>query len=378
MPSIPRNAHSLTLAILCAATAHPGVATAETLVGPYPFAVGDKFVFDHTSTDTVQSGSGEPVVTTQTYTETTTILAAVKIAYPPSSGGTVTAYPFQTVASWSTADGKNSVKTIEYRNFVAGGGTTNYLDYGFNTVTDLAQPDGVTLHKSEVHYYGTPLILDELPQTSGASWVEPIVRTVVTDNYYITGTGDSNVLDSKEITSADGSYSESGMDTDVPFAIVQKSNGTGTETRGPSNSQEEWSFALPKSSADGDVIPVTVTFDGKTGVNEVPDWFPGGHAAPNPLTTQAMTDKGNVAVPAGCGKYAGKTARLLVLTYGQVAPVSGYTWNESDGFYVISKVGRVCLTVAYTRIGYDSKVTGKVVSTETYSSQEGMIKETVK
>ncbi len=186
------------------------------------------------------------------------------------------------------------------------------------------------------------------------------------------------MLDSKYASSADGSYTDSGMNTDVQFDIVQKANGTGTKTIGPSTAQEEWSFALPETSSKGEIIPVTVTFEGKRGVNDVPDWFPGGGAAPQPLATQAGADKGLVAVPAGCGKYAGKRAQLLQATYSQVAPVAGYTLDETNAWYVIPKIGRVCLTDTYTRVTYDSEVSGKVVSTEVFASSAGLISEVVK
>jgi hypothetical protein len=363
---------------LASAALPAGQAAAATLIGPYPFAPGDQFVFAYASTDSVQKGTGAPTVTTQSYTETTTIEPAVKYSFPPGSGSTVTAYPVETKASSTSSAGTYTRKIIEYRNFVADGKVTDYLLYGYSDVSDLVESKDVTLHESTVRTWETPFILDELPEKTGAGWAEPIARHQTIDNEYYTSTGDENVLQSKVVGKPDGSYTDDGLDYDVPYDIAQKSGGTGTLLRGPSGSQEEWSFALPKSSSKGEIVPVTITYEGKTGMNSVPDWYPGGGAPADPLTTEGLTDKGTATVPKGCGHYAGSKAQLLESTYSQLAPAAGFTLVETDTYYIVPKIGRACYEVNYTRTTYDAKVKGDVTEVEIFSSTLGLEKETLK
>jgi hypothetical protein len=374
---MPTKTQKIAFAAICAAAAPSGFASAETLMGPYPFAPGDKFVYAFTSTETVQKGDKPPNVTKTAYTATTTILPAVQYTYPPS-GGAVTAYPVQTTASWTDSEGAHTYKSIEYRNFVTIDKVLTYVDYGTVNSMVVAEPDNITLHDSTSKIYATPLIFDKIPEVTGATWAEPIAWTGSTDNYFITSMGQSNVLSSKFVNKANGSYSDTGMNYDVPYALVQNANGTGTNIVGPGTAEEEWIYGLPEKSSSGDIIPVTVVFDGQQGLNKVPDWFPGGGAAPNPLSASSLTDKGMVMVPAGCGKYAGKKARFIVITFRQLAPVNGYLLNQTDGFYIVNKIGRVCLTETQTRVTYDSEVTGDVTSTDTLTSMTGFISETVK
>jgi hypothetical protein len=366
--------HIIFAGVACAITAP---VSAATLVGPYPFAAGDIFTFSYQSTDSVTKTSGKPVVTTQSYTETTTIMPPVNYAFPPS-GGTVTAYPVETRATSTGSAGALTLKLIEYRNFVPSASGTNYVIYGYSDVSDLVESPTIALHESTVRVYDTPFVLDQLPETTAAGWSEPIAWKETVDNEYVTSQGGSNVLQSKFFGMANGSYTDSGMSYDVPYAVVQKANGTGTLTEGPSDAEEAWNFGLPKTSASGEIIPVIVSFAGKTGANSVPDWFPGNGAPPVPLTTQAMVDQGVRKIPAGCGAYAGRNARLLALTYAQLAPVSGYTIDETDDYFVIAKIGRACQTTKFTRTDYDSQVKGAVTSVETFSSTLGLMKERVK
>jgi hypothetical protein len=355
----------------------PLAASAATLVGPYSFAVGDVFTFAYNSTTSLQKGSGAPTVATQSYIETTTILPPVNFAY--ASGHVAKAYPFETRGSSTTSAGTLTYTEVVYRNFVTNSGVKDYLEYGYTTTSNLLRPDNVTKHLSTTRTFTTPFLLDQLPEKSNATWKQPIDFKDVINDYYShpTGPGDTNILQSTTTRSADGSYIDSGMDFDVPFTIVQKPNGTGTLTIGPASTPEQWEFGLPKSSGKGEIIPVIVSFVGKTGFNSVPDWFPGHGSPANPLTTLSMADKGTQAVPAGCGKYAGKPSTLLQLTYDQLSPVGGYTFQETDDFYVISNVGRVCVTKAYTKTNYDQKVTGKVISVDTFSSTAGLVSETL-
>jgi hypothetical protein len=306
----------------------------------------------------------------------TTILPPVSFTYAP--GHVVKAYPYETKATSASPTGSYSLTKTEYRNFLTAGTVTNDFEYGFSIVSDLVRPDKVIKHLSTIRTYTTPFLLDQLPEKPNASWRLPIDNKESIDNKFLTVMGASNILQSTNTRNADGSYLDSGLQFDVPFTVSQKANGTGTLTIGPAVSPEVWDFSLPQPGVKGKIIPVIVSFAGKTGNNSVPDWYSGHGAPANPLTTQTIVDKGLQPVPTGCGKYAGKPAVLLHLTYAQLSTVSGYTFDQTNDYYVINKIGRVCLIEKFTQTSYDQKVTGKVQSVETFSSTAGLISESLR
>ena len=82
--------------VACGFLALSTPASAATDIGPYPFKVGDQFVFAYASTDSASKDGGTPSVTKEAYTETATIAAPVRYAFPAGSNTTVAAYPFVT------------------------------------------------------------------------------------------------------------------------------------------------------------------------------------------------------------------------------------------------------------------------------------------
>ena len=353
-------------------------AVAAKLVGPYPFAVGDSFTFQHTSEDSVQKGAtGTPTVTTDSFTEMTIIQAPVKYDYPPSKG-TVTAYPYRTTATRTSSAGHFMLSVVEYRNFIGSAGAQHDVEYGYTETSDLVRPDKVDEKLETALVYGSPLILDELPEKTGAHWPEPIAETETVDNRYLTGTASSNILQSKLARQSTGAYTDSGMSYDVPYIIAQKANGTGTHDLGPADATEEYTYGLPTPGAEGDTIPVQVTFEGKTGHNSVPDWYPGKKAPANPLTISSKADLGLVKIPTGCGRYYGKTGRLLRETYTQLSTAAGYTFDRTDSYYIVPNVGRACYAELYTRTDYDNDKSGAVTSIETFKEVDVLMSETLK
>jgi hypothetical protein len=352
-----------------------GGAAAATVKHGYPFAPGDSFTYNFNSTVSVKpSCKGTPVVTTTSYPETTTIMPAITYSYPPGNSATV--YPFVTTATTTTANGALTVTNTDYRNFVTNGSSTDLVDYGLDYISTLQEPNNVTQHQETTRKYLAPLLRDQEPRQAKKILPFPVSFNDIENNYYLAPTM-TNILQSNATRNVDGSYTESGTTYDTPFSIQQNSDSTGQGIEGPSNAPETWTFLLPQVTSKGDVIPVQATYGGASGTTYVPDWFP-GHAAPrNPLAKSSYVDKGGKKVPAGCGIYAGKTAALLQMTYSNLAPVAGYLYSETDAYYVVNGVGRVCMEVTHSQETYDQEVSGKCLSAQTFHSTEGLVSESI-
>ncbi len=364
------------LAALMVVTGAAG-ASAATVKEGYPFKAGDSFTYTYVGTNAVQAGcTGTPAVSTQTYTEVTTIQPPTNYTVPP--GIAVTAYPFQTTATTTTSNGTLTVNNVDYRNFVTNGDTTDFVDYGFVHSTTTTMPQNVTEYDTNSRTYLTPFLRDQFPRAPQTTLPLPVAFNHVVNDYVVAPTNTANVLQSNQTRQVDGSYTESGMTYDVPYAIVQNADSTGTGTEGPADAPETWSFSLPETRHSHEVIPVVATYGGASGTNFVPDWFPGHGAPPNPLASSAFVDEGLKKVPANCGIYAGKRATLLHETYTDLGAVAGNLYSETDDYYVVDRVGRVCMDVTTTTKVYDQEVTGECETATTVHTLEGLVSETLR
>jgi hypothetical protein len=288
----------------------------------------------------------------------------------------VPAYTLRTTGS--TPTGSASLDYSDYINLVAAGGTTQYVEYGYDykDVRDLTH--GVIEHDHTVLTYATPYEYDSLPETRGAGWTEPVAFSETVDDYYHTSQNNPNILSGTLTQAADGSYTASGEQYNVPVTRLLRSNGTGQLVEGPASGSVEWSFALPQSSSSGEVIPATESYDGQMATNLVPDWYPGGGAPSSPLAIASMTDTGSTKAPAKCGKRAGSVATHLTSTYVQLDPVAGFTLTDVQQFYVVPGVGYICKLDASVQTYYDNEVTGKVTSVTKTNVSQVLISEVLK
>ena len=251
--------------------------------------------------------------------------------------------------------------------------------YGYNSTSATVVSAEETLHQSLSRTYTTPFLLDRLPEATGAALAEPIAWHESIDDHYITSQGQSNVLTSTVVTNASSAYTESGMDYDVPYGIVQNANGTGTYRRGPTSATEEWTSARPISSAKGEVIPVTVTFEGQTGVNDVPELVPPARCSrrarlrPPGLWTRGRRPCPQVAAPTPASLRGCCRSRRSSSPPSTATPTTRPTITTSSPASVVP-----AKRSQYTRTDYDARVTGKVVSVEKFSSTLGLVKEMLK
>jgi hypothetical protein len=358
--------------ISCLGTLPAQPAAAVTLAGGvYPFAVGDTFVYTVTKTETTSSATGIRVATTsEPFAETTVIGAAT--TYDGKK-----AYPYTTTASYASAGTAVTIHDVEYRNFVTVGKELYDSDYGY-VDADTSLATGKKLLRLNVNRtYGalealSPYLFDILPRP--ASWGEPVALDETTNDYYDVSAPNNNVLQSHLVRASDGSLRDSGLSYDVPFSAVLNSNGTGYSSAGPAQGGTTWTYGVAQPGDKGYVIPATETYDSKTHTNLVPDWYPGHKLAPKPLATSVMR-VGTAKVPKGCGEAAGEPATELVATYAQVNPAQAFTYDETDDYFVIAGLGRVCHTQHIVETIYDSKVSGDITSVTTTNWEYGLSSE---
>jgi hypothetical protein len=352
------------VALACALPA--AAAPLATVV--FPFAVGDSFTYLNAETDVVKTTKGT-TTTPFAYSATTTI-------EPATVFNGLHAYPYHTTASYHEGTAAVTISDLEWRNFVPAGGRWYYSSYGYNYSTVSVKSPQVTEYITDKRTRATPFYYDVLPE-SPATFAEPVAEVESYDDYDQTTLGASNVLSYTETRSTDGSLTVSGMDYDVPYQHVVNSNGTGTDHAGPNQGGTLWAYGLPVKGASGYVIPATETYAGQMHTNDVPDWFP-SHAAPaKPLAAAKIADLGTVVAPAGCGTRAGTPATLLAYSFNQLDPVNGDTYVETDDYYIVAGLGRICHLENTLETYYDQKVTGKVTETKSSASSEVLTSEHV-
>jgi hypothetical protein len=186
------------------------------------------------------------------------------------------------------------------------------------------------------------------------------------------------VLQAKRAQASDGSYKETGFEYDVPYTLLLNANGTGSNSYGPAVGGVEWTFGVPQAGGSGYIIPATEYYDSMTHTNSVPDWYPGHHLPPQPLATNTMRDFGKQTAPKGCGKkQGGQLATHIESMYVGLDPVYGDTYDETQDYYVVPGIGRICRLDHIVETFYQEYFTGKVTAVTTTDSAEVLVSERV-
>ena len=151
------------------------------------------------------------------------------------------------------------------------------------------------------------------------------------------------------------------------------SNGSASEklTQTGYNKLTE-TFGAPTSHNGQEVVPVTTSGGNPLPATPapklttyVPDWFPGGGAAPSPLQNEPTTYLGVQTMPSSCGSYAGSQAGEVQYTGYELDPLGGSYYVYASNYYLADGVGLVCNVSTSTETYYDNLVTGKVLYTDT-------------
>jgi hypothetical protein len=78
-----------------------------------------------------------------------------------------------------------------------------------------------------------------------------------------------------------------------------------------------------------------------------------------------MTDFGSVKAPAACGARAGTPATKLENDFKELDPVAGFTYDETDTYYVKPGLGRICRLISTIETLYDNKTNGAIDGVKT-------------
>jgi hypothetical protein len=153
------------------------------------------------------------------------------------------------------------------------------------------------------------------------------------------------------------------------------SNGTGKLTNATTGQNLlTVTVGLPAVQHAKAVIPVTTAggnpLPGKpkpASTVDVPDWYPSHDAAPKPLASSEITDKGLVSAPAACGKRAGVKAFDLHGESTRLDPLAATYLVETEDEYDAAGLGSICSileskTSEYSDSAFES---GKVIGTVT-------------
>jgi hypothetical protein len=211
-------------------------------------------------------------------------------------------------------------------------------------------------------YVSPYYIEDVIPEHKGGTFSRNQTATL-TYSGYVTGTTDAN---------ANGAYSLTQSVAGNSFAINLNADGSGTDVITTPPNTTAWTFGLPTTVSGATVIPVMASFNGGAPtVTNVPDWFPGGGAASQPLQTDTVTENGPTPLPASCNvppEYAILSTSSTEVFY-ELDPVGGYTTTYTLDEYDSPIFGSLCYNQVTTINSYDNVDTGTLQATQTVTYQ---------
>ena len=147
--------------------------------------------------------------------------------------------------------------------------------------------------------------------------------------------------------------------TSIGTNSEDRADGSGRMTTIPANAAaSETTFGSPVKMGAAFVIPVTTR--GKT--TDVPDWFPGGGAPPQPITNDTFAIAAPVTTPHACGKMAGLMADDLHEAVQTVSVTRG-TVARRDTHYYDTTAGTVCRIETIELDEYANTTSGKLIGT---------------
>ena len=344
-----------------AANRPPGHASPNATATPQPFPLVNGYadVFTFSETETVAYPSATPVAYSYTGAE------ADEDACPVTFDGISNLCDDQLVTSSGEA-------AEFYEAYVTNpSGQTPLAEYGAEQ-SSVDPP-----YTSSIVQYWTPYaIYFNYPQVQGQTFNDDdftdaeVANTYGPNGYVATTSG---------AEAPDGSYKYVTTESDPAThykedAVTQvHSDGSAAETLTQTgyNKLTE-TFGAPVARDSHEVIPVTTEGgNAKPAKPEpkrttyVPDWFPGGGAAPSPLQNEPTTYLGIETVPTGCGSFSGTQAGEVQQIATFLDPLAGEWSVQQINNYLVNGLGLVCAVEASTNTYYDNFVTGNVLYTIT-------------
>lgn len=285
-------------------------------------------VAKYTGSDTIVHTFANPAPGQANYTEsytfaqTTTVnLAAAGSAAPYDINSTATYTALQAPAAGTQ---KESTTTDSFETQTNSGSNAQVLlDGQKSTATGTDISGGLTgggpytLTTSSTTKYATPQTLGVYPLVTGATYAEPLARTVAGTETDTNAAGAGPAL-AYESSSSQTFATGGGLTRNAQFTnaesstLTENANGSAqVRETGPLFTLSE-TIGIPVAGATGYTIPVTYTRQPATlGATPAPsatpvasnavDWYPGGGPPVQPLSSETVTVKGAATtLPAGC------------------------------------------------------------------------------
>ncbi len=312
-------------------TPQPTVSASASPGSTAPLNAGQSFAYTGTLLQTQFRSLPAPMPTATTLV---TVQQAGTVKDQQAFNGTTGLYDGSVAETDTTALQTSTSQTDTYYGVStpAPNGSTELLEYGSTWADD--NNDTLT------YTYATPLVLDELPETSGASWTNSPAVTIL-ENDATNANGPA--FFSKQVINTDGSYTET---TTYPASygppggssvITQNADGSGSITNvagagavifGTPQPQGDGTYALPYSVY---TVPNPGPNDQPQVSQTIPAWF----TVPPTLYSETDSDLGSQQVPAACHAPSSITsATEIQRTISRVDTILGYTETQttSDAF----------------------------------------------
>jgi hypothetical protein len=348
--SSPGAAEAATLATH---RATQSVAGSSQAPNPYPTTPGATYVDNYALV--TSTTPGKTVKTTGTVT--TTIGSATTF-------NGYAAVDYHSVLDYSKTNGDTgSTTTDSYRNFTGNG----YYEYG-DVVSGTSTQSGVTTTSGSTQTYGSPFILDILPEKNGNEATEPGAYTLDSSSSSSSGSSTTTTYSRND----DGSSSESesiqrnGNTYSYSDTINADFSASESNTQPGQPSTGTTTFSAPA----GGVVTVTYTPPGGgPQTTQVPVWW-----GSTPLLSDVFEEiASKEPVPTRCkSAYDGQLSANLREFISSVDPVAGTTNQEVRDKFVVPGTGVVCVTETRTVTKYDNRTTGAEVEKTTYSGAQGL------
>lgn len=358
-------------------------------------------VFSYVRTDTTKS-TGSPL-------RTVTAIDTVNLRTGVTFGGQNNLIDVHQVHAPNGASAGFASTLDSYLAYVIGASAARLVEAGFV----LSEKGNGSSTSSNLTY--TPgYIIDELPQNQGNSW-NPL--SAFTSNATLTDSAASAVTTSSTQGTADGAYTSASSQTNnsgppllLTFKTTVRPDGTFVEKDGqagqvnnaPFNDLTTYTSSLPTNAQGGTVIPLQIdcqtgaaTWPGPAPVatsspqcvdgngnlhqstsvhQEVPDWFPEGRAALNPLDQSLVTVNSSGSIPRACN-VPSSIATSAIDEHSsdhRLDPDLGMIYgNQTDAYYA-QNVGLVCTVSTEDDKSYDQYATGAFQSETQITSVRGL------
>jgi hypothetical protein len=300
-----------------------------------PATSGDTYNYTGTWSQTF-ARSGQPDSTTSA-----TLAEAVTVTPAPTFNSVSGLDDFHAVDVSTANLTTTTLTTDEYDGF-SGTSPIQFLTYG------NASNDGEG--NTSVSTFATPQVLDQLPESSGASWTNNGAVTIAdTDASTETSTQTylANGIYNESITyPASSIYYASGA---PPSTIVENADSSGTITLNIYGEALVVTNSAPSAGAitlNEYVNPPASSLDTTT----IATWF----SLPAAFYSESDSNAGTTPLPGSCktGSSIPTTVNKLVQTISRLDTVFGYTDAEEIDSYVATGYGAVCSVMTDTLTQY--------------------------